>query len=809
MKASYRWIKELLPELKTSIAQVEKRLTAAGIEVEGLEREADALRGVVVAEVRETTSHPDADNLTVCRVFDGEVEKTVVCGASNVRPGLKAALAPAGTVLRSGLRLERRTIRGVESHGMLCSETELDLGEDSDGIMELSPRLRPGRRLADALKLTDTVLELGVTPNRSDVLSHLGLARELAALFGLRPPRPKIRVKESPRPAQKRVRVSVQDSERCPKYLSRVITGVSIGPSPGWVRRRLGAVGVRSISNVVDATNLVLQELGQPLHAFDLGRLEDRRIIVRCAAAGESIALLDGSTRKLTGDDLVIADASKPVALAGVMGGADSEVHEDTVDVLLEGAVFDPRSIRRTSKRHGLHTEASHRFERGVDFERVEDALDRCAQMIVELAGGEVHNGRVGQVRRPRASAPVPIRVERAERVVGRPFTKKEVRGALTSLGLRPASKPERKVPARYAKAQWFWAPSWRHDLHREEDLIEEVARMAGYDDLPPALPSRAADVLTTRAVLDAADVIRRTMAGVGFLEAVSFAFASPKHSEVMGLDRSKAVQLANPLGEETQFLRMSLLPALMMAVRHNQDQLPSLTDLRLFELGRTFMWGKGTLPEESRRLGLVLRGRQAPAGWAAEPTPVDFFDLKGVVELLGEVFRIPDLEFSPSEARWLHPRTAAQVEQDGRLLGHLGEVHPSIHDAFGLEGPPVFVAELEVDALETARGPERTFRPLPRLPPAQRDLSFFISTATPAAQVLAAIQNAVEPGLSEEARLFDVYDGPGVPEGQRSLAVALTLRAADRTLTDQEVDRSVGKVVAALEGLGARIRDR
>lgn len=809
MRVSYGWIKELLPELKSSVGQVEKKLTAAGIEVEGIEREADALEGIIVAEVRETEAHPHADKLTVCRVFDGEGEQTVVCGAPNVRPSIKVAFAPAGITLRSGLRLERRSIRGVESHGMLCSEAELDLGEDHDGIMEVSARLRPGRPLADALKLTDTVLELGVTPNRSDVLSHLGAARELAALFGLRLPRPKIRVKESPRPAQKRIRVVVEDTERCPKYLSRVITGVTVEPSPGWVRRRLGVLGVRTISNVVDATNLVLLELGQPLHAFDLARLEDRRIIVRCAQPGESIGLLDGSVKTLTDDDLVIADSVKPVALAGVMGGANSEVHADTVDILLEAAVFDPRSVRRTAKRHGMHTDASHRFERGVDFDRVEEAIDRCAQLIVEFAGGEVHNGRVGHTKRMRPPPLVPIRVDRAESLVGRPFAKKEIRDALTALGLKSSSKPEKRLPARYSKAQWFSVPSWRHDLSREEDLIEEVARLAGYDDLPPILPPRGGEVLTKPSAPDPEDMVREILVGSGFLEAISLAFGSPKHPEIMGLDRSRAVQLENPLGEETQFMRMSLLPALLEAARHNQDQLPSLTDLRLFEIGRTFAWGKGTLPDEPRRGALLLRGRQSPVGWASEPTPVDFFDLKGVVEHLLEIFRIEGAMFAADDAPWLHPRTAARVEHDGVVLGRLGEAHPSLHEAFGLEGPPVWVAELEIDVLGAAAGPHRTFRPLPRLPPAQRDLSFFVQTTTSAATVLGAIRDTVDPGLSEEVRLFDVYEGPGVPEGHRSLAVALTFRAADRTLTDGEVDQRVEQIVAALEGLGARLRDR
>lgn len=815
MKASVNWIKELLPSLKATPAAIAKRLTHAGIEVEGIDAEADKLANVVVAEVRELKPHPDADTLRIARVFDGESELDVVCGAPNVAVGQKVAFARLGATLPNGVRIETRKIRGFESSGMICSEVELGIGEDASGILVLRSRARPGKPIAGALQIDDVVLEVSPTPNRPDALSHLGLARELAALFGLSLPKVSVRLREKREPAPARAKIEIADGARCPKYVARVISGVKIGPSPAHVVRRLKAVGLRSISNVVDATNLALVELGHPLHAFDLDRLKGGRIVVRLAGEGEKLTTLDGVARTLTGDDLVIADAEVPVALAGVIGGADTEVTEQTVNVLLESALFEPRTVRRTSRRHALHTEASHRFERGADPGALEIAIDRAAELIVDLAGGEIAKGRISVdlgAPKPRV---VSVRPERAALVLGRPVERKEAKKTLGGLGLRPASRAARKANKRHKNALFFEVPSWRVDLSREEDLIEEIARLAGYDSIPTTMPPTSAGVISAPSPPDPERKLRAMLAGQGFLETISLAFNSRQQLEPLGFDVGQAVEVANPLGEESALMRMSLLPALLRAARHNQDVLPSIVDLRLFELGKTFAWSNppGRLPVETLRAGILMRGHRVPVRWAWKDAKgsipmLDAYDLKGVVELVLASFRVSEVTWFPHEARWLHPRSATRIERVGRTLGVFGELHPDVMGPYGLEGPPLFFADLLLDPIQEASGPDPAARALPKNPPAHRDLSFFIGREVTSDRVLSVVRGARGAANLEAVEVFDVYEGAGLPEGKRSLAIAMTFRAADRTLTDAEVQSAQQAIIQALASeVGAEIR--
>ncbi len=813
MKASLKWMKELLPGLQASADEVEVRLTAAGLEVEGTESLGETLAAIVTAEVRTCEKHPDADKLSICTVFDGTQECNVVCGAPNVRTGLKVAFAPVGTTLPDGLTLERRKIRGVLSEGMICAEDELGLSDDHDGVMELSQDTQAGQKLVDLLGLDDTIYEIGVTPNRPDVLSHFGLARELAAIHDMPLPTAKVNLPEPGAAAEDMASVEVQ-SELCSQYVGRVITGVKVGPSSADVQQRLRSIGQRPISNVVDATNIALMELGHPLHAFDLHRLSGERIVVRMANKGEKIELLDGSKKTLSTEDLVIADAEKAVALAGVMGGANSEVQDDTVDILLEAAVFDPSAVRKTARRHALHTEASHRFERGVDPAMVQAAIDRCAQLIVEMGGGEVQKGRI-IVAQPRSPGHVvPIRATRAERVLGRPVSQEEVDKTLAALGFDAMSEVEHADwttidlhrEDRYASATWYRAPSWRVDISREEDLIEEVGRLHGYDDLPAEMPPAGRAVWTSAPEPDLEDSLRDQLVGAGFFEAISLAFASAKDAEAMGLAQG-AVTVANPLGEESQLMRVSMLPPLLEAARLNQDNLPSLTDIRLFEIGRTFTWqGADNLPVQDRKLGVVMRGRRAPNSWANDGAAIDAFDLKGVLEAVLHLFGV-QAEVEAHEAVYLHPRSASRFVRDGKTLGVFGEAHPNLMQRYGLEGPPVFVAELDLDQLSAERLAFAKFKPVAKLPPAQRDLSFFVKKTVSAAEVLSAIRAAGAGGLLEQAQIFDVYEGKGVPEDEKSLAVSMTFRASAKTLTDAEVEAAQAPIMEALEGIGARIR--
>lgn len=805
MKASLRWIREILPRLPADAARVAQRLTDAGIEVEAVHAEGTAFEKLIAVEIRKLEPHPNADKLRLVTVWDGKTERRIVCGAPDLVVGSKVPLAQLGAKLPGGLVIAAREIRGVPSEGMLCSASELGLSQDGSGLYALPPKTKPGRPLAEVLGKTDVVFELATPANRPDLLSHHGLARELAALFELEQPVVTTKVKEAKTKAA--AKVEIVDAERCPRYLGRVIEGVTVGPSPAAVKQRLEAVGIRSISNVVDATNLVLMELGHPLHAFDLDRLAESRVVVRRAAEGERLVTLDGVDRALSADDLVIADAAQPVALAGVMGGRDAEVGPSTTRILLESAHFEPRGVRRTAKRYALHSEASHRFERGTDPAMVERALERCAALIVELAGGVVAKGIVAAGRARTRPVVASIRPERASLVLGREVGREEIRKTLRGLGLTKAEAPAVRG-GKKPTALHFEVPSWRLDLGREVDLIEELARIAGFASIPTVLPGAGGEVRSQPVVVDPLDDVRRALVAEGYHEAISLAFASPSQLHAIGLDTGSAVVVTNPLGEESALMRPSLLPALLKATRHNQAM--SRTDVRLFEVGRSFRWvsAEDVLPEEVNRVAIVLRGHRGAPGWWGAGELADVFDLKGAVEALLEAFGV-EARFEPVSRPYLHPRSAGLVRaaSDGAVLGELGELHPDVAERLDLGGPPVLIAELSVDAVAAHRGAVTRMRPLPRFPAVSRDLSFFVDRSIPAAALLQTVREAAGSAL-EQVSLFDVYEGKGVPEGERSVAVTMAFRAGDRTLTEADVEAGLAAVMAALTTAhSARVR--
>jgi len=824
MKASLNWLKELLPELAETPQQIEQKLTDVGIEVEEIEYQASALENVVTAEVTDLEPHPNADRLRLATVFDGSDSHKVVCGAPNIEKGQKIIFAKLGASLPIGLTIEPRKIRGVQSSGMVCSEAELGLSEESDGIMVLEKDIEPGIQASKALSRDDIIYELGVTPNRPDVLSHLGVARELAATFNYKLPTPFVELPSGTGNAADSAKISIQWPERCSRYIGRVLKGVKVGPSPEWVVRRLQAVGQRSVSNVVDATNLVLLETGHPLHAFDLNRLTGSEIIVRAASAGEKMTTLDGAERTLTEDDLVIADAKVPVALAGVMGGADSEVTEETVDILLEAAMFYAPGIRRSSKRHGLHTEASHRFERGADALALEYAIDRCAQLVLEMAGGELAAGAIDVVEQEFEPVQAYIRPERAARLLGRAVDGEEVTDVLTRLGLQQLqayedlSEKHRERLGAYAKqsnAMLFQAPSWRVDLAREEDLIEEVARISGYEKIPTLMPSLPTTVWTHAPAKDWSTEARQTMVGLGYYETISLAFNSAKQLDAVGVDHSSAVRLTNPLGEESAFMRTSLLPAQLRSAKLNQSLMR--TDLRLFEIGRTFEWGaddsadlqgKGRLPEETLRLSVLLRGQRNPQSWSTGSEVSDVFDLKAHLDVLLRSFDIRAYDCVKGKAKILHPKYATDLVVDGQVIGFFGVIHPDVAKAFDLDGPDVLVAELDLGFLSQRKGSFAKFKALPKYPSVARDLSFFVDKTVAVTDIIGAARKAKGQDLLESVELFDVYEGKGLPQGKRSVAIRMTYRSADTTLTDTDVDQALGILEQTLEAqVGAEIR--
>jgi phenylalanyl-tRNA synthetase beta chain len=803
MRVSLKWLSEFVevgaPE------DLARRLTAVGLEVEAVEPLGQGLEGVVAARILSSERHPDAEKLSVTTVDRGDgIGLQVVCGARNYQVGDVVPLATVGAVLPGGQRIERARLRGVESFGMLCSARELRIDEDASGLLILPPEVRPGTPVAQALGLDDVMLEVNVTPNRPDALSHLGIAREVAALLGQRVRMPAPRLSESGPPASSLVRVRIEAPERCARYAARVIEGVRIGPSPAWLARRLEACGVRSIANAVDATNYVLLELGHPLHAFDLDRVAGAEIVVRTARPGETIATLDGKERALEPDDLLIADRDRGSALAGVMGGRDSEISSGTTRVLLESAWFQPSGIRRTSRRQGLQSEASYRFERGADPGMVIPALDRCAALIAELCGGAVRAGAVDAHPRPARAAEVRLRWSRPAQVLGMEVRMQEARAILQGLGFQ-----ERRGDGEGAT---FAVPSWRVDVEREEDLIEELVRFQGYDAIPETLPASPAGLTPAEPAEAAAQTrLRGALEAAGFCEAVNFSFVAPGDLDKVGAP--KPLLLKNPISAEMAAMRTSLLPSLLQNLSRNLRR--GNEGARLYELARVYRPrpAGGDVPaEEELRLGAVLFGRRHPHGWASpmdteegrvrpRDPELDFYDARAAVEAMGEALGFR-LGFGPPPAPvpWLHPRSACAVRSPGgALLGSLGELHPRAAAAFELPRQ-VLALELSAQALLAEARLVPAHRPVSSFPAVTRDLAIEIDAAVPASAVERAVAEVAAGAPVEEWTLFDVYSGGELGRrGRKSVAVYLRYRAPDRTLTDAEVDQLHARVVERL----------
>lgn len=805
MKLSVNWLRELC-ETGLPPDDLARRLTFAGFEVEGREertlgKDAD----VVAARITAAEKIAGSDHLTVCKVDDGRGTHQVVCGAENFKPGDVVPMARPGAVLPGGQKIAKAKLRGVESFGMLCSARELGLSEDHSGLLIL-PRDTPvGKPVAEVLGLPDVILELNVTPNRPDALSHLGIAREVHALTDAALHVPQPRLAEGEKRTDALARVDVEDSNRCPRYMARVIEGVRPGPSPLRLQERLRGCGIRPISNVVDASNLALLELGHPLHAFDLDRLAGHRIVVRHARRDEPMTTLDGKQRTLNDDDLVIADAEKPVALAGVMGGQTSEVSDATTRILIESAVFDPGGTRRTSRRHGLHTEASHRFERGADERMAALALDRCAELILQLAGGRLAKGVIDRYPKPRLQTRIWVRPARMSAVLGTEIRASEVEQRLRSLGLENVEGD--------AQRQLWAVPSWRGDLTREIDCVEEVARLRGYDTIPIVVPK--AGVGETAAISPEQRIVRAAraaMAARGFDEALNYSFVSERELLALRPDVTP-VRVANPLTVEQAAMRTTLLGGLLQnvgrALKHGAQ------DVRLYELGRVYLpraseahpSGELAWPvDEPRRLGLAAAGHRAPRSWAASHDPLDFYDLKGAVDDVLAALSIPGT-YAPAEESFLHPAAAAVLTVGGRRAGVLGQIHPRAARAFDVPAS-VLLAELDWELLLANARALRESRGVPRFPAVARDLAFVVGADAPAARLLAEIRAADDKGLLEDVTLFDVYRGAQVPPGKKSVAIGLTLRSPERTLTDSEADALCASVKDRLKAaLGAEIR--
>lgn len=795
MKASWRWIREL-SGVDASAAEMRDRFAAAGVAIDAVELHGEALDRVVVAEVRGTKAHPKRENLSLVTIFDGEAEQEVVCGAPNVpAPGGRVLFARLGAKLPNGMEIAERPIAGVTSRGMICSEVELAIGAGEAGIVVLEPelaaRVKPGDPIADALGLRDAVFEVDLTPNRPDCLGHIGLARELALLYGVRFAPPSCDPPARTSDAIELAPIEIDHPDRCPRYGAGFVDEVAIGPSPLWLRHRLHVLGLRSVSNVVDATNLVLLEWGHPIHAFDRDLVRGDKIVVRRAKSGEKMKTLDGVERTFTDDDLLICDGEGPVAVAGVMGGQNSEIRATTRRVLIEVAYFDPRSVRRTSRRLGLHTEASHRFERGVDPNAVPAVLTRAISLIANLGHGVAARGTMDAHPAPVLRKTIALRPARLNALLGTEVPEGESRRILEGVGCGLGPPGD---------AWEVTVPTHRPDILREVDLIEEVARVRGYDRIPTVVPHVRPSTEGTPKILRFVRRLREQAAAVGLSEAINYAFLAPKDLELARVS-TRAVALVNPLSEERSVLRTSLLPGLAgdvrRSLRHQADR------ATLFELAHVFHPTAEELPDERRLLAILLAGPRRE--WIADGERFDFHDAKGAVEAIVRpvLGTAPDLRHDDALDRdgpFLHPRRRARISVAGIDVGALGELHPDVVDALELGGRCAY-AELDVDRLFEAGeklGVARA-RPLPKLPAAMRDLAVIVEEGLAAAEVAAALREAAG-GLAEEVRVFDLYRGPPVPAGKKSLAFRLVYRDPEATLTDKRVDAAHAAVVAAAE---------
>ena len=765
---------------------------------------------MVVARVTGVEPHPQADRLRLAEVTSGSQGYRVVCGAPNLEAGRLYPFAPPGAAICGGQRIKPAKLRGIASEGMLLAEDELGLSPDHVGLMDLPQDLPLGQDLAAVLNLSDVVLEVAVTANRSDCLSILGLAREVAALLDVPLRHPEVRVAPDSEGKPLQARVSILAPGHCPRYAARLLTGLAVRQSPFWMRRRLQVSGIRAINNLVDVTNYVLLEFGQPLHAFDFQRLQNGEIVVRLPRPEEDrFTTLDGQERRLDPETLLICDAGRPVALAGIMGGLDSEVTPETSQVLIESAYFNPATVRRTAKRLGLSTEASYRFERGVDPEGVIHALERAAQLMAEVAGGRVAGPRLDEYPAPLQHPRLGLRVSRANRVLGTGFSTETVAALLKRLHLPAVCLDQENLAVQ--------VPSFRNDLTREIDLIEEIARLAGFEEIPVTLPRGQVDTRRPGPEARLRDQTRQLLLGLGFFEVINYAFQSEQLEGLAAAAGAAPLVLANPLSEEQAVMRTSLIPGLLDSLRRNT--LKQVQDLRLFETAKVFLPQAGAdLPREEGWVAGLMYGAREEDSWAESYTvnsidlmewsgsphirrgtskrePVNFFDLKGVVESLLEGLQTPDVNFRP-EALPPYLSRGARVYAGSRELGCLGEVAPEIGERLDLEGA-IFVFSLALEALAQAAAPP-LFSPLPRYPALYRDLALVLPEAVPAAQVSEALYRHGRPWL-EEARLFDVYAGDQVPPGKRSLAFRLTYRDQERTLTDDLVNPLHEALVAAV----------
>lgn len=792
MKYSYQWLKELLPDLKMRPKNLSHTLTQSGIEVESVEELGEGLNQVVVGLVKSVRKHPNADRLSLCEVSDGKKIYSIVCGDPAVASETKYPLAKIGAKLPNGMEIKKSVIRDVESEGMLCSASELGLSEESRGILKLDEKAPVGRLFASYYGLADTIIDIAIPPNRGDLLSHWGLAHEVAALCSLSLNKDKTPLIKGSYPLKSHVKVQVKDRRGCPRYCARVIGGIQIAPSPRWLTQRLTSLGVRPVNNVVDATNYVMLETGHPLHAFDHRFLRGGKLIIRKAGSPQKFETLDHEVRDLLPDDLMIADSDRPVALAGIMGGKESEVREDTSMVILEAAAFNPVRIRKTARRLGIQTESSQRFERFVNPDTVLRALDRLTHLIIELAGGKPSRDRIDYYPHKLKPTRLTLRFSRLEQVLGIKIKTSEVFRILKSLGLNPVK----------IRSGWrLTIPVYRYDLTREIDIIEEVVRIYGYDQIKSELPIGRRQEPRRSSESFYENRVRHFFADRGFFETIHYSFCDPDEVTKTGYDGS-FIPLSNPLSREMSVMRPTLLPGLLQAYAQNRGVREQ--GLSFFEL-RTVYSPPRT---ERKRLGGLYGGSKGSQLGIHSERAMNFFDGKGLLESFFNLARIPEIKFEPCRNRpEFHPGQAAQISSRGEILGYFGKIHPHLLAKEEIK-ESLFYFDLNYSLIVQKWGSEAIlFEPVSPFPRIARDMALVMDVGMSHDQILKTIQEFHVPWL-KEVSLFDIYKGEKLPPGKKSLAFSLVYENPQRTLTDEEVNQAHFALVGRLKKkLGVDLR--
>lgn len=788
MNVSWKWIGDFVELDGIDPVEAAERLTMSGLEVAGVKPLCDpALGRIVTAQITDLEKHPQADKLSLCTVFDGHDTFSIICGAANMKAGDKVAMAPVGTRFPNGLTIKKAKIRGIASSGMLCSAAEMGLEEESAGIMILPATTPLGIPVIEYLELDDRILEVEITPNRGDCLSVIGVAREIAALYQRPFKNPTPSFPESDKKTADLVSIKIQNPDLCPRYVARIAERIVLADSPSWMKQRLQAAGVRSINNVVDITNYVMLETGQPLHAFDLDKVSAQQIIVRTAGDDKTFVTLDEIERKLDPDTLMICDGSGPVAVAGIMGGLNSEITATTKNVLIESAFFQPASIRRSARMLGLSTESSYRFERGVDPLGTDLAADRAMELLQQLAQAEITENPLDINPRPHHAGKVTIRTDYTNRLLGINLQTEDIKNILERLRFELVETERNSFTVR--------VPSYRFDIEREADLIEEIARIYGYNNIPTTLPV-IREQGGTGFDDDRLPRLLKSMAlAYGYSEAVNYSFMDPAALDQLhipdGDRRKNFVKIINPLTEELSVMRTSLLPALLTNLADNYRVFQR--DIMLFEYGKVFYAQEHEqLPDENFYLAGIASGRRYPLHFDNPGKMVDFYDIKGLLENIASAC---NLNFSFSAVNlenYLHPGRAATILLDDKIIGSLGQLHPDIAEEIDV-AQDVFIFELQVQPLRSAVKNHPSFQAIPRHPANYRDLAVVIDEDIAGEKLLETIRRSSK--LVVDVNIFDIYKGSQIPADKKSIALKITFQDLNKTLTDKKVNAIMGKI--------------